>query len=567
MGIWVWAWIYLLFLIEAALVPAAFALRGRFQAAERRLAKLARHRAAPLFAGVLAVVLRLAVLPVEPLPAPGVHDEFSYLLAADTFLHGRLANPTHPLWPHFETMQEEQQPTYASMYPPAQGLMLAAGILLTGAAFTGVLLSVGAMCASLCWALAGWFTPGWALLGAVLAAVRLGMFSYWADSYWGGALAAAGGALVFGALPRLARRGRVRDGALAGLGIVILLNTRPYEGAVFVAAAGVAWLVLRKAAGRRIARLAPKQKTLAPAPLPLPKLIFALGPILLLAAVLMGYYNWRVFGNALTMPYRVNRDTYATAQIFLWQAPRVPPPLYRHLAMRDFYMGFELEHFLRARTLAGYLWIMLAKAGTFWSFYFGPLFTLPLVAAAWTLRSRRTRVFLWLLGSAAVAGAVTPWFAPHYAAPVAAVLWALLIQGMRVLSAWRPGAVRSIALLCAVMVAVRIAMALAPVPFVLNYPMTWATTWTMPLAREEIVDRLKQAGGRHLVIVHYDAGHDPLREYVFNAADIDAADVVWARDMGPDQNREIIHYFASRKVWLLEGDRKPPDLMPYPAAR
>jgi hypothetical protein len=186
--------------------------------------------------GAFALALRAIVLPIEPVPIPRGHDEFSYLLQADTFLHGRLANPTHPMWEHFETFHVDQVPTYASMYPPLPGLVLAAGQLLLRTPFGGVWIGVEVMCAALCWALRGWFSPGWAMLAAVIAAIRLGTFTYWGDRYWGGALSAIGGAMLFGALPRLIRTSRARDGFLAALGVVILANTRPYEGAVFSAA-------------------------------------------------------------------------------------------------------------------------------------------------------------------------------------------------------------------------------------------------------------------------------------------------------------------------------------------
>jgi hypothetical protein len=523
--------------IVALLAPQAG--QSFFRRVEQSLSRFAERKTLAIIVLFFAVIaLRLLVLPLLPVPVPGIHDEFSYLLMGDTFAHARLANPPHPMWVSFETFHVNWFPKYASMYPPAQGVALAIGQLL-GHPWIGVLLSDAAMCAAILWMLQGWMPTRWAFLGGALAALKFGVADYWMNSYWGGATAAIGGALVLGALPRITKHARLRDALLLGLGVAILANSRPYEGFLFCIPAAL-WLVWW---------LAGKTKSPQPLNVRLRRVLLPLSVMLLLTAAFMGYYNWRLTGNPLLMPHVLNTRTYHTTGLFLWDHKK-PEMQYRNEQFEDFYNGWERENY--DNTWADARRVTLEKLGRCAVAYFwmGELLALP--AIPFLLRDRKIRLLIAIFVLLSAGVLVVIWSNAHYAAPVTCVIFALAVQTIRHLRAMRIGN-RSLGL--ALSRAIVLLLALDTSTYVLFRtcdPLRW--TCQGDPSRAAIAEKLQHTPGKHLIMVRYENDHNIHDEWVYNGAEIDNAKVLWARELDPQQNAKLLAYFKDRKVWLVTPD-------------
>jgi len=497
------------------------------------LTKAARHPrwSMPLLA-LLPIILRLALIGTYPIPIARVSDDFSYLLLAGTFQHFRLANPIHPLHQFFETFFVLQEPSYSSIFPVGQGILLA----LFGSHWIGVAFSIAALSALTYWMLSGWLARQSAFLGGLFAALMFGPLNQWMNSYWGGALSAVAGCLVFGALPRL-HRGRTYSWLL-GAGLAIQLLTRPFEFFLLLASVA-AYLVYQR---RNIAQHA----AIASA-------------CILPALLLMLAHNHAVTKSWTTLPYQLSRTQYGVPASFTFQ----PNPVPNRELTREQQLDYEIQsqvHGSNTDSPARYLNRLLSRVSFYRFFFLAPLYC-ALVFFLFTLRQPRSRWILFTILLFALGVNFYPYFYPHYIAAISSLLTLAALIGLA----------RSNRILG------RMIIYVGAFHFVFWYgvhladirPLESFETWVNidranPEGRTAVQQRLTEAPGKQLVFVRYGPQH-AFQEWVHNSADVDSQPVVWARDLGPLEDEKLRQYYPDRTAWLLQPDNQPPTLSTYEA--
>jgi hypothetical protein len=522
----------LLTLLACTLLPWPAFPRTRF----RRFAQNRSQACAAVF--LLSILGRIALLPIEPFPPPRVQDEFSYLLASQTFAHGRLTNPTPPFWHHFEAFHVLLQPTYMSKYGAAAPLFMAFGERFLGTPRAGVLLSMALAAASLCWMLQAYLPAEWALLGGLLAVIRISWFSYFGNGYWGGSVAMLGGCLLLGAAARLVRGPAVRDGLWMALGLALLANSRPFEGALLASPTCIHVLWKQR-----------KWRALLPGLM-----------LLLVSAACTGYYCVRVTGH-LTLPWIAHWHQSGMNPPFLFGKPNTAVH-YRFPEQLIYNRDSDMFPYSSLRTKTDFVAELVAKSIYQWLFFIFPALTLPLIGLAPTLRARKYRILMFTLAFECLGYSMVTWLQAHYFAVNTGIVYLILLNGLRWMQASGHGnLVRATLASVAVMAVIR--LLIVPIS---GFP-TWAT-W-MNLSGEtpawQDVHRILEAKpGGQLVIVRYRPDHLWQNDWINNSYDIPGQHVIWARDTEPaESNLPLLCAFRDRQAWLLippeVGFVPPPD--------
>jgi 4-amino-4-deoxy-L-arabinose transferase-like glycosyltransferase len=475
-------------------------------------------------------------------PVVSTHDEFSYLLAADTLLHGRMSNPTPAAWQSLQSLHLIMQPTYASKYPLGSGVIVALGWALFGDPMMSSWLSGAWLAAAICWMLAGALPRRWALFGGIVVALHPILQVTWAQSLLQGYVTATGCALLTGAVLRLRRRFTSHASLVGGLGISLLALTRPFEGLVctVLCAAVLWWLWQGQSITQRLLRSS-RVASLAMIPIGL-------------TLILIAKHNQSVTGEWWTLPYQVHESQFGVAPLFVFSSPRLENVIARDdlsETVRKFHAETSLDWYRSRNGLYG--WWLSCKDLCYEACLLGfPFAWVVFWSISRCIRSRVVVAFSMAIVLQIAASASVCWVFSHYAAPL--LPWLVLLsmvaarKAAQHLNLTRHGTfVASTCVLAAHIAA-----------------LCWFSYLTSELKedawardRQAIVRGLERMGGRHLVLVRYDADHNVHQEWVYNLADPGSSRIVWARDERADWTHDaVLHYGEGRKIWLLDADRR-----------
>lgn len=547
-----------------------------------------------LAAIVLPILLRLALLPLVPVPLPYVMEEFNHLFLTQTYDLGRVSNPVHPLAVMVQTYQQIEWPHYVSARPPLPPIFFYLGQALLGSPFLGNLIAVGLTSGALCWALLGWVEARFAAIATFMGIMTFCLFGYWVNSYWAPAPIVLGGALLFGVVPRIERDPRFIWALVCIVALALLAGTRPYENGVF-AAVIFGWLAVRFLQKERRARLG---RAIVRVALPI-----AVGLAGIMAAQL--FYNEATTGNFAIMPYQIWRASQDVTPVFLWQPIALDRVFYniganrfaswnlsvvklvtdngfegamflfsRHgVTFRDLLGPFLFLAFLcwspgwisrpatasKRREFSGLVcvvFIFLAVCGP----YFGSLIKAIVIFTLYKRwQNQRERLAILIIAIGMLATSLPTFYMNVYFAAYTAPIMLLVATGLRNLSRWnRPWGKSLIGYLIigAVLVptgsTIAYAVRQAGVPIQFRGPPLSHFDIELPNPHHEVREFLEKRPGRHVVFVELGERVDAIGDPTWNSPEIDQQQVVWLRHLRPAWTATAAAYYEGRNLWLMK---------------
>ncbi len=480
--------------------------------------------------------------------APRVHDEFSYMLGADTLLHGRLANPTPPVWEALQSFHTVVHPNYASKYPVGAGLLVALGMVF-GMPLASSWLGAALMTVCVTWMIAGVLPKRWAIFGGVLISLSPFIQLAWSQSLLHGFLPASGNALLMGGVLRLRRRVDFSTALASGFGVGLLAISRPFEGlCCTLICTSVLWFAWSRHGWLLRSKLA------------LRTVLFAAAPILS-ALILIAAHNHAVTGDWRKMPYQLHELQYGVAPLFVFSPPnlnntakRIDLPAVFH----DYHAIDSLNWYRERVGVNGWMRGVYDACRELFKVTF-PLSGLLLIGGlAWS-NYRLPRALALAVAIQVAASACVCWVYSHYLAPI--LPWLLLLSLLSARISLRENNKLQAQLVRLAMFAIVLIEVASLVVFAGVAKRNEAELWSRK--RQNIVQQLSTQDGRHLVLVRYTAKHNVHQEWVYNLACPSECSIVWARYEDGRWISALLKEYPDRTVWEIEADEPQPTLKQF----